>query len=87
MGEGNYPLAILDIDSGKISNTCIPGYQFQRDFPIYTPIWSPDSKYLAVAANLNPEKDAAQSILIDLVHNQAYKITEGFIPKGWMKAP
>lgn len=76
-------LAILDIESRKITNLCIPGGESS-----ITPIWSPDGKYLTVS-RFTADESVNKSILpdvllIDLERRQVARIAEGAVVKGWM---
>jgi hypothetical protein len=76
-------LALLDLDTKQITNTCIPG---NSDYAP-PPIWSLDSRYIvAVNANTSPR----QTILVDIEEDRAFDITDitdGSIPIGWLVSP
>ncbi|RME58201.1 hypothetical protein D6779_07000 [Candidatus Parcubacteria bacterium] len=81
-------LAILDIDTGKITTLCLAG----GDVP-YHPVWSPDGEYLVVTVSAsnkipgNPrEKSMSEVYLVDLSDGAAVKIAEEAVALGWMMA-
>lgn len=75
-------LAILDLETLRVNNYCIPGSSW-RDEP--RPVWSPDSRYIAIsyyyAAN------SRHVILLDPIDRWAAPIAEDLTPRGWMVAP
>ena len=76
-------LAILDIPSKQVTNTCIPG---RPGYPL-SPIWSLDNRFIAVVSS---GKDSRQAILVDAKESQAFditNITDGSLPLGWLVSP
>jgi hypothetical protein len=73
-------LAVLEVATRLVTNTCIPG-TLEYAPP---PIWSLDSRYIAVR-NAVPNPD--QYILIDFEHGLAYDITVYGVPIGWLALP
>lgn len=74
------PLIILDLKTGEAIDTCIT-------FSFPEPIWSPDSRYLAV---LSRESNKPSSIVVlDIEQNWATKMDAGprAMPVGWLKSP
>jgi Tol biopolymer transport system component len=84
-------LAVLDTDSGMVTNYCIPGdYDAQlagiRMVP--PPLWSPDGKQLVVQ-NIYTRMPEPHSrvILVDIEKNIAAVIAGDMLPVGWMINP
>lgn len=76
----NAHLAVLEIATERVTDTCIPGtLEFAPP-----PIWSLDSRYLAV---VNYTASPYQTILVDFEHGRAFDITEYGIPIGWLALP
>ena len=75
--EENQQLAILDLDTLQVTNYCIPGSHV-NDAP--SPIWSLDSRYLAVHNQYEP--NAGRVILVDTKEGWAAQIAE-IVPNGW----
>ncbi|MGC1374776.1 MAG: hypothetical protein WA821_01045 [Anaerolineales bacterium] len=76
-------LAILDMESGEITDLGIPGGESS-----VAPIWSPDGKYLVVS-RLAPDGTVDKStfpdvLLVDLENKQAVRIAENSVVRGWM---
>ena len=76
-------LAILDMESGKITDLCIPGGESSL-----APVWSPDGKYLAVSrytADASVDESILPDVLlIDLERKQAARIAKNSVVNGWM---
>lgn len=75
--EENQQLAILGLDTLQVTNYCIPG-SYVNDAP--SPIWSLDSRYLAVHNQYEP--NAGRVILVDMKEGWAAQIAE-IVPNGW----
>jgi hypothetical protein len=76
-------LALLDISTKQITNTCIPS---RPSYPL-SPIWSLDSRYIAVVSSGSSSR---QTILVDTKESQAFDITaitDGSLPLGWLTSP
>ena len=71
----NRELAVLEVESGEVTNYCISGYS--------TPIWSPDGSQIAI--NQNPEGPYTYKI-VDLTEGVAFSIAgeEEVNIGGWM---
>lgn len=79
-------LAILDTDTGEITDTCISaGYNPHDLFYFPSPIWSPDGNAVIVEANFDLEDNSRDVVLINLENYVAYKILNNYIPMGWLK--
>jgi Tol biopolymer transport system component len=78
----NYRLAVLDVVNQKVTDYCI--VTTNRDVP-YLPLWSPDSRHLAIAV-LEDNRDS-RTILVDIMNGYAAQITENWVPEGWMVSP
>ncbi len=77
----NQQLAVLDLETLQVTNYCIPG-SYQGDAP--APIWSLDSRYLAVQNQYEP--NAGRVILVETQQGwaaQIAEITQGW-PAGWL---
>jgi WD40 repeat protein len=80
--------AILDIETGKVTDTCISagfeGNYVPRLDDIYlSPIWSPDGKYVVTQANKREDR-SYQSALINLEERFVVMIGENIFPVGWL---
>lgn len=84
-GTGKITLAVLDLRTGIVTDTCIPaGYNPLDIRTLPYPVWSPDGKSLVVAANYRPEEDEFDVVLVDLQEQTAYKIATNRYPVGWL---
>lgn len=76
-------LAILDMNTKQITNTCLQGAQKYAP----PPIWSLDSRYITIRdASVSPMK----TILVDSENGQAFDITSLIgesRPVGWLVSP
>ena len=73
-------LAVMDMETFEVTDYCIPGaYEGIDD---NTPVWSPDSRYIAVTNFY--EVNSRQSILFDLQEEWAAYIGREEIPVGWL---
>jgi hypothetical protein len=76
-------LAILDMESGEITDLGIPGGESS-----VAPIWSPDGKYLVVSrftADETVDKSILPDVLlVDLERKQAVRLAEDSVANGWM---
>ena len=70
-------LAMLDLERQQVTDYCIPGSP-HLDAP--SPVWSLDSRYLAVQNQYEPNK--GRVILVDTQQGWAAQIAE-IIPNGW----
>lgn len=76
-------LAIVNVTTGKITNYCIPGDQYNS--LAYPPIWSPDGNYIVAE---NRQDDLTSKVyLADIKNGVAYQIAEDLQPVGWMILP
>ena len=84
----SYTLAILEIETGLVTDTCISyGINLPFDLPTnFYPIWSPDGSTLAVYANYRSEENEGELVLIDLEKQTAYPLPGNWIPTGWLLA-
>ena len=77
-------LAVLDLKSGEVIDTGI----FTEDDAWYessgriTPVWSPDSRSLIIAANF--ELDDYDVLLVDIGEQTAFKLPENQYVTGWL---
>lgn len=73
-------LAILDILTKQVINTCVPG-SFRGDAP--PPVWSFDSGYIVVR---NVEEELTRVIIVDIEQSWAFQIpgVEYGQPVGWL---
>jgi hypothetical protein len=83
-------LAVLDIETGSVTNYCIPGDPFQLGYSadsLSAPIWSPDSTQLLVT-NRDPQTTTtSRVVLVDIMKGWAAQIAGDVEPVGWMLAP
>ncbi|MBN2116318.1 MAG: hypothetical protein JW730_07100 [Anaerolineales bacterium] len=70
-------LAVLDLETQQVTDYCVPG-SLHLDAP--SPIWSLDSRYLAVQNQYEP--NAGRVILVDTQQKWAVQLTE-IVPNGW----
>lgn len=85
-------LAILDVETGAVSDTCIQGdfgglgTQTEEFSGIsQTPIWSPDGRLILVENRYAEHK--SQLILVDPLRGVSAKIGEDMMPIGWLTDP
>lgn len=83
VSDATRSLATLDLESGAITDYCIPGGAH-----VINPIWSPDGRYLVITrddvANVVSEVQFPDVILVDLDLKTSTRIAEGAVSKGWM---
>lgn len=78
-----YPnrLAILDIDSGRVVDTCVPG-----DLSLSPPVWSLDGNYLVSEDYYGADFPfKGRVFLLDIEQGIIIEIGENAIPIGWME--
>ena len=76
-------LAILDVTTKEVTNTCLPG---TRKYAL-PPLWSLDSRYLIIEDYSNPP---IKTILVDTENGRAFDITSHVgdsRPIGWLASP
>ena len=82
-------LAILDLESGQVTNYCVPGDETAPmsalTYTAHAPIWSPDGRQVVVQ-NLHADR-SSRVILVDIVQGWAAEIAKNMEPVGWLKAP
>jgi hypothetical protein len=85
--HNQYQLAVIDVQTHKLVNYCIPGYNASYDYPQNRPVWSPDSRYVAVTASVSPDPYdlRKRTVLVDTFDGWAYKLVDGATAVGWMK--
>lgn len=76
--ESTRNLAIFDINTGIITNLCLPG----GNYP-WPPVWSPDGDYLVITIS-NPLGDSTKVMLVDLDNGIAFQIAQDAIGLGWL---
>lgn len=87
-GEGQH-LAIMELKTRQITNTCILGSPYY-DAP--SPVWSLDSKYITTI-NYIPDEDMFRMILVDVKSGWVAQISEAApiggdsSPIGWLVSP
>lgn len=85
--HGEARLAVLDTETGLVTNTCVPGDHDASVAParVPPPLWSPDGTQLIV------ENSAANGrgrvLLVDLASETAVVVATEVRPEGWMAAP
>jgi hypothetical protein len=75
--QENQQLATLDLDNLQVTNYCVPG-SYVNDAP--APIWSLDTRYLAVYNSYKPNVERV--ILVDIKEGWAAEVAE-IVPHGW----
>ena len=91
-----YSLGVVDISSGKVTNTCLSGIGIKTNVVLSPqpnlhsllvrsaqPVWSPDGTQLLIT-RLASDQKSYNVILVDLVNKTAYTIAENVDPIGWM---
>lgn len=79
-----YNLSLVNILTQEIKTYCLKAYNWQSFSPKWYPIWSPDGKYLVVVSANKLDVSKPEAILIDLVNEDVYKLTDEMIPLGWL---
>jgi hypothetical protein len=74
-------LAVMDVLTGEVVDYCIPGAN------LLYPIWSPISQQIAVLSIPDVNENIADTVILDLQSEQAFKIADGMVPIGWMIEP
>jgi hypothetical protein len=90
-------LAVLDIETGKVTNYCLPGEIFQNNLALESegypsnegeaPVWSPDSTQMMVVGRDPEARGIRWNILVDIVYGTAIKVGEDMEIVGWMVSP
>lgn len=77
----DYNLAVLDFETQQVINYCIPGSseKFAGE-----PVWSPDSRYIALMDFFDKETSDSHVILVDPFEGWATRFVENLTPHGWM---
>jgi Tol biopolymer transport system component len=75
-------LVVLEMETQSVTEYCVPG-SIYGDAP--PPIWSPDSRYIAVQNYY--EVNSSHVILVDIMQGWATQIAENVEPAGWLVAP
>jgi hypothetical protein len=78
-------LAVLDIQTGQVTDYCIKeGFEYYSS-PYPEPVWSPDSSYLLFAANYQPETRENELVILDLKQHTAHRLeVKNRMPVGWL---
>jgi len=88
-GSVETTFAILDTETGKMTDYCISGGLTLQSFggglisTLYKPYWSPDGKSVVTVAN-RQENGNFDVVLIDLAGGFASKIADNLVPRGWL---
>ncbi|HLY29138.1 MAG TPA: hypothetical protein VKQ72_22525 [Aggregatilineales bacterium] len=82
--QGQMQLGILDVTTGEVAITCIPGDDaFSSSSPdLAPPLWSPDSQQLLVEDRFT--NNAGQILLVDLSQHIAEKVADNMGPAVWL---
>jgi len=72
-------LAVLVMETQQVINYCVPGSIYEG---APSPIWSPDSQYIAVENYY--EDNSSRVILVDIAQGWAAQIGEDAAPVGWL---
>jgi hypothetical protein len=83
-------LAVLDLETGLVTNYCIPGGPFANNAALdnsESPIWSPDSTQMLVVSRDPEDSSIRRVILVDVAEGFAAQIATEVEPVGWMVAP
>ena len=76
-------LVVLEVDTQQVVNYCVLGSD-DRTAPSSPPIWSPDSRYIAVDSY---QSGVSRVILVDATQDWAAIIGYGAYPIGWLASP
>ncbi len=81
-------MVVIDLLTKQITNLCIEGSGYSPS----SPVWSPDSQFLAVNAdNTNPESylDSTNVVIVSMSKTDAFKIKNNgdLSVLGWMIQP
>ena len=80
---GAQRLAILDLQSGTVTDYCVPGDESTTRYEIVpAPIWSPDGSQLVVMDRL--ATDESRVILVDPGRKGAVVVANNMRPVGWL---
>jgi Tol biopolymer transport system component len=79
-----YNLAVLDLETRQVVNYCIPGSPTKYSVE---PVWSPDSRYIALVDYYDKKTSDSHVILVDPAEEWAARVAENLAPLGWMIAP
>lgn len=81
-------LAILDMETLEVTNYCIADGSFgitDLGDPYFNepeaPIWSPDSKKIAIQSANEP---GGAVVIVDIAKNESYEISDAGFPIGWL---
>ena len=77
----DWNLAVLDVKSQRAVDYCVP---MTTDGYTPAPIWSPDSRFLAVIKNYQSNVSPSQVILIDTQMAWAASVGDSGLPLGWL---
>jgi hypothetical protein len=77
-------LAVLDLVSLEVTNYCIPG-EVNRYGD--RPVWSPDSRYIAIGVKRSGSNEPVRTILISTFEKWTAHIEDHVFPAGWMVEP
>ena len=85
--HGEAHLAVLDLDTSEVTNTCVPGDHDASTAParVPPPVWSPDGTQLLVENSA--EEGPSRLLLVDLEREAAVVVAQGLQPVGWMVGP
>jgi hypothetical protein len=76
-GDIEWEIAIVNVETGEITDYCITGYEV-------TPIWSPDSRQIAIAYH-NQDETYEGIAILDIFDEKAFLLAEDVRPAGWIK--
>jgi hypothetical protein len=82
--HGEAHLAVLDTETGEVTNTCVPGEHDATVGParVPAPLWSPDGMQLVVVNSAPDGNDRV--LLVDLAGKRAAVLAREGRPEGWM---
>jgi len=86
--DANYPgerLAVVDTETGLVTNYCVAGYRREQDGQSPAPIWSPDGKWIALTVPNATDVGQTDILLVDLAEKRASQVADHATLLGWMR--
>jgi len=85
MDQLTQQLAILDVETGKIANTCLAYGDASYSYSLQKPVWAPDGRHLAVETR-TPSGGSITNLL-DIQQDTSVVLKEGLFPVAWLVGP
>ena len=81
----NVKYLVLDLKSQSLDGFCIDSV-IEEFGPLQPPVWSPDSRYVAITNGVNTE-NSGDVILVDVETREAFHIGHDVYARGWIVKP